>query len=53
MEIIAILDFTVGDVQILKYDGDGDSENWLKKNGYNPGDCQWMITDSSNLNINL
>lgn len=53
MKIIVILDFIVGDVHILKYDGDGDSESWLRKNGYNPGDCQWMITDSSNLNINL
>lgn len=53
MEIIAILDFTVGDVHILKYDGDEDSEKWLKENGYNPGNCQWMVTESSNLNINL
>ena len=53
MNIIAILDFVVGDIQILKYDGDSDSDDWLREKGYNPEDCQWLVTDSSNLNIKL
>lgn len=50
---IIILDFFNGQVDIMKYDGGDNTESWLYKKGYDPDDCQWMITDSLNLNIDL
>ena len=52
MEKIIILDFSTGEVFILNYSGD-DAEDWLKYNGFNPDNCQWMIVDTLKLTINL
>lgn len=52
MEKIIILDFSTGEVFILNYSGD-DAEDWLKDNGFNPYNCQWMIVDTLKLTINL
>lgn len=52
MEKIIILDFSTGEVFILNYSGD-DAEDWLKDNGFNPNNCQWMITAGLKLNINI
>ena len=52
MEKIIILDFSTGEVFILNYSGDN-AEDWLKDNGFNPDNCQWMIVDTLKLTINL
>ncbi len=53
MEKIIILDFSTGEVCILNYFGDEDAEYWLKDNGFNPDNCQWIIVDTLKLTINL
>lgn len=53
MEVIVILDFFTGQVDVKKYTGKDNVESWLYKEGYDPDECQWMITESLNLNINL
>lgn len=48
MEILTILDFTTGDVDIypIEYDYEPDMEEILEELGHNANNCRWVFGDS-------
>ena len=45
MELLTILDFTTGEVDIypVEYDNEPDMDELLDSLGHNANDCQWMF----------
>ena len=53
-EIITILNFATGEVIIKRLPDDINEDNleeWINDTGNKTSDCQWMITQTLNLNI--
>lgn len=53
MKVIAILDFTSGEVHIHIYVNEKglDAEEIVEELGYNSSQCHYMVTDSSKIKI--
>ena len=49
MELLTILDFTTGEVDIypVEYDYEPCMEDLLEELGHNANDCQWMFTQGN------
>lgn len=49
---VIVLDFEDASVHIYKYVGkDQDIEDFIRKQGHNESNCQWMCADIIDLNI--
>jgi hypothetical protein len=56
MEIITILNYETGEVDIIPFkleDDDESDEDFLIRNNHQPSNCHWMVSTDLNLKIKL